>query len=99
MEAELYESSEEKQKQDGISRFLDEDGKIRQLPSKEMPRRLILNYLAAKFVCGKDYTEKQVNAIISEWHTFNDYFILRRELIEHKLLSRTTDGSRYWKEK
>jgi len=78
-------------------RFLDGE-KIRQLPVKENHKQYVLNYLASKFEKGKDYTEGEVNAIIEEWHTFGDYFILRRELIDRQLLKRLPNGSKYWKE-
>ena len=81
-----------------ISRFLDEDGKIIKLPRKQEVRMAVLHYLASKFKVGCDYTEKQVNAICQDWHTFNDFFILRRELCDRKLLKRERDGSRYWRE-
>jgi hypothetical protein len=32
----------------------------------------MLAYLADKFKAGRDYTGKEVNAIIDEWHTFGD---------------------------
>lgn len=80
-----------------ISRFLDNNGKIKQLPSKKKTRFAVLSYLATKFSCKKDYTEKEVNNIINNWHTFNDYFILRRELVEYKLIYRTRDGAKYWR--
>jgi hypothetical protein len=83
---------------DIVKRFIDEEGKIAQLPAKGAPRLDVLEYLAEKFETGRDYKEKEVNAIIIAWHTFEDYFLLRRELIDHKLLKRTPDGSRYWKE-
>lgn len=81
-----------------LERFLDEEGMIKQLPSKKEARLIVLAYLAEKFEAGKDYTEKQVNAIIDSWHTFGDYFLLRRELIDSGLMKRMSDGSRYWKE-
>ncbi len=80
---------------DLIKRFLDEDGRIKQFPAKHRPRQLVLEYLAEKFEAGRDYTEKEVNAVISEWHTFGDYFILRRELVDRGFMERERDGSRY----
>ena len=81
-----------------IKPFLDEDGKITQLPAKNKTKQLVLAYLAGKFA-PVTYTEKEVNNIISAWHTFNDYFVLRRELVDNNFLNRTLDGSKYWKEK
>lgn len=80
-----------------IAVFLDEDGKIRQLPASARTRRLILVYLADKFTAGKTYSEKEVNARIDAWHTFEDYFILRRLLVDCGFMGRKTDGSAYWR--
>ncbi len=82
-----------------LARFLDGDGRLKQLPSKQAPRQLAMQYLAAKFEYDADYTEHEVNAILSAWHTFDDYFILRRGLVESGLLARERDGSRYWRVK
>ncbi len=81
----------------GIERFLDEDGKLKQWPSKQAPREEVFSYLAEKFEPGRDYTEHEVNAILSSWHTFGDLFILRRGMIESGWLKRMRDGSRYWR--
>jgi len=80
-----------------IKRFLDESGKITQLPQKRTVRLAVLAYLAEKFETNRDYKEKEVNAICDEWHTFNDFFILRRELVDSGLMCRERNGSRYWK--
>lgn len=80
-----------------IDRFLDADGRIVQLPRKRAPRLAALGYLAEKFERGRDYSEKEVNALCENWHTFNDYFTLRRELVDRGYLARERDGSRYWR--
>ena len=80
-----------------IKNFLDDSGKIKSWPSKYSKKVMVLEYLATKFEPGVDYTEKQVNEIINNWHKFNDYFILRRGLVDLKLLFRERDGSRYWR--
>lgn len=80
-----------------VLRFLDK-GRIKQLPVRAAYRLVVLRYLASKFETGKVYTEAEVNAIIDEWHTFGDYFVLRRELIDNCLLKRLPNGSKYWRE-
>lgn len=82
-----------------IDQFLDSEGKIIQLPKKRNARTAVLEYLVEKFDKDCFYTERQVNAICTEWHTFDDYFLLRRELVDSRLLSRERDGSRYWRTK
>jgi hypothetical protein len=78
--------------------LLDADGKIKRWPKKAAERTAVLEYFAEKFETGKDYTEVEVNGIIGSLHTFSDVSGLRRELITAKLLNRTPDGRRYWKE-
>ncbi len=80
-----------------LSNFLDDNNRVKAWPKKHALKREVLLYLASKFEMDRDYSEKEVNQILSEWHTFEDYFLLRRDLIEHNLLSRTRDGARYWK--
>lgn len=80
-----------------IKQFLDGSGKITQLPQKQKARLALLEYLTEKFDPGRTYSEREVNAICSQWHTFGDYFLLRRELVDHDLLCRERDGSRYWR--
>jgi hypothetical protein len=79
-----------------ISRFLDEEGKIKQLPSPNRTKIPVLEYLSKKFEVDRIYNEKQVNEIINQWHTFGDYFILRRLLVDYDFLARTPNGESYW---
>lgn len=81
-----------------IERFLDDKSRIKIWPAKKDKKLEVLSYLSAKFESGRFYTEKEVNQIIDNWHTFGDYFLLRRALIDYRFLSRTTNGSKYWKE-
>jgi hypothetical protein len=84
-------------KSTNIAVFLDKDGRIDRIPIPNRTRIPLLAYLAEKFETGRDYTEKEVNGIISGWHTFNDYFILRRLLVDTGFLCRVPNGSRYWR--
>ena len=81
-----------------VLRFLDEAGRIKSWPAKHTLKDAVLGHLATKFEMDRDYTEKEINAIIEQWHTFGDYFLLRRGLVDHHFLSRTRDGARYWRE-
>lgn len=79
-----------------VRRFLDKDSKIMKMPAKPAVRRMVLEFAAERFSLGIRYTEKQVNAIIDELHSFGDYFLLRRELVDAGFLRRERDGSAYW---
>ncbi|MCK8060162.1 MULTISPECIES: DUF2087 domain-containing protein [unclassified Fusibacter] len=80
-----------------ISQYLDDQGRVKIWPSKQAKKKAVLRYLSSKFDFDKDYSEKKVNELIVQWHTFGDYFLLRRGLIELRLLQRTKNGAEYWR--
>lgn len=75
--------------------FLDDEGRLRQYPVKQSKKLSALHYLAEKFEEGRSYTEKEVNAILNEWHTFGDPCMLRRAMYDAYLLDRERDGTDY----
>lgn len=83
-------------KKTNISAFLDVTGKITQLPVPNRTKVPVIDYLASKFENERIYNEKEVNEIINTWHTFGDYFILRRLLVDYRFLERTPNGEKYW---
>jgi hypothetical protein len=85
-----------KNKGTNISVFLDGEGRIKQIPVPNRTKMPVLAYLAGKFEKERQYSEKEVNKIIDMWHTFNDYFILRRLLVDYRFLDRTPNGAKYW---
>ena len=66
-------------------------------PKKRLDKDYVIQFLATKFEIDREYSEKEVNKIIDNYHMFNDIALLRRELISRKILSRTDNGSKYWK--
>jgi GNAT superfamily N-acetyltransferase len=81
-----------------IVSYLDERGRVKEWPSRRNRKYqfLVLKYLASKFDIDMFYTEKEVNSLLNQHHTFGDPALLRRELFEAKLLNRKRDGSAYW---
>ncbi|KAF3885254.1 MULTISPECIES: DUF2087 domain-containing protein [Nostocales] len=83
-----------------LKRYLDEQGRVKEWPSKRNRSRfqqLVLEYLANQFEIDSIYSEKQVNQLLNQHHTFGDPALLRRELFERGLLDRKRDGSAYWR--
>lgn len=56
-----------------LQNFLDTDGQLIQWPSKRANKLLALEYLAQKFQAKRIYTEREVNDILRQWHTFEDW--------------------------
>ena len=79
-----------------LKRFMDEDGRLKQWPGKQAMKALAVEYLATKVAPGRDYTEQEINGLVNQWHSFGDFFLLRRALVEYGYLGRERDGSRYW---
>ena len=76
--------------------LLSDDYKVRRWPKKSYEKQFVLEYLQSKFTRETRIPEKEVNAILQQWHLFNDYALLRREMFERGLMSRTRDGREYW---
>lgn len=70
------------------------NGKLAILPRKESKRLVVLRQLSARFTPGREYSEKEVNSILSE--VYQDYVTLRRNLVEYGFMVRLQDGSKYW---
>lgn len=81
-----------------VNNYIDSNGRIKNWPSKHELKQQVAEYIANKFEYNRFYTEKEVNNLIDQYHTFGDYFLIRRELIERKLLKRTNDGAKYWRD-
>ena len=69
-----------------LRNFVDADGRIRELPARDAKRQLVLEYVAARFEPGREYAEKEMNAILLA--LFDDYVTLRRFLVDAGLLTR-----------
>lgn len=78
-----------------IQHFLDSSGRLKQFPARRKMKILCLFYLAGKFEPDREYAEREVNALLLNWHTFGDPATLRRELYDYRFLNRSADGRTY----
>lgn len=83
---------------DQLKNFLDSENRLIAFPAKRKMKLLALCYLAGKFEKDKKYTEKEVNELLNQWHTFRDPATLRRELYNLRFLDREPAGTAYWLE-
>ena len=68
--------------------------RLKQIPTKQKKLLPILRWLSTMFEPDVNYTEPEVNAIITQVH--DDYASLRRDLIEFGFLRRERGGGKYW---
>lgn len=80
-----------------VRRFLYDEGRLKQLPAKHGVRMEVYSYLFCKFDPSAVYTEKEVNALLKAWSAYEDYVMLRRELVDYGFLCRTANGASYWR--
>ncbi len=83
------------EKQAVISRYFDENNQllIKDFPSKEKKKIIILQHIAQEFDNNKEYNEKQVNEVLMQF--FDDYVTVRRYMIEYGFMERNKDCSVY----
>ena len=75
----------------------DAAGRLAHWPPKLSVQRLVMWVLWTRFDARRVYTEADVNRILKGWHTWGDHVTLRRELINHRLMTRKSDCSEYRK--
>lgn len=64
-----------------------EYGKLKSIPAQRKKERIILEEIAKAFENGKEYSEREINIIIADFH--DDFCTLRRDMISEGLLERT----------
>lgn len=78
-----------------MQRYLDNDGRLQIWPKKHADKQAVCEYVAQKFELDRFYHEREVNEVLKQWHTFSDWPLLRRELVERGLMTRNRDGTEY----
>ena len=73
------------------------DGKIQRWPKKTAEKEAVLGFIASKVPPEGKLAEKEINQIIMQNIFFDDFTLIRRELIERGYLARTRDCREYWR--
>jgi hypothetical protein len=75
----------------------DREGRLLRWPTKFSVQRLAMWLLWTRFEGKRLYTEREVNEVLKAANAFGDHVTLRRELVNHRLLTRKSDCSEYRK--
>lgn len=75
----------------------DAQWRLQRWPVKFSVQKLAMWALWTLFDGKRVYTEREVNAILRTANAFGDHVTLRRELINHRLMTRTSDCREYRK--
>lgn len=78
-----------------VAGHFDRHGALLRWPGKRSHQQLCLWALWAHVAARRSYREAEINALLQARHRFGDHALLRRELCDAGLLSRTPDGRCY----
>lgn len=78
-----------------IARYFDTAGRLVRWPGKHSHRILCLWVLWSRLEPRRVYGEAEINRALTAQHLFGDYALLRRDLCDEGLMTRTADGREY----
>ncbi len=78
-----------------LLRHFDAEGRMLRWPGKTSHQDLCLWVIWSRIPADTRMSELEVNEIIKDAHHFGDHAILRRSLVDMKMLARTPDGRLY----
>lgn len=76
-------------------RVFDANGRMARWPGQTTVQGLCLWVVWHRFPAGRDMSEPEVNELLRAAGTFGDHVLMRRSLIDHKLVTRSRDGRVY----
>lgn len=76
-----------------LENFVDAEHRLVTIPAQRKKRLAILRWLVEDFQLGRQYSEAEVNRIVSRRHP--DFATLRRYLVDEELMQR--NRSIYWR--
>ncbi|BBD07309.1 DUF2087 domain-containing protein [Desulfovibrio ferrophilus] len=78
-----------------LVRFFDAQGRLTRWPKKFTMRMLCLWVMWSRIAAKVPLSEREISDWLDEQHLFGDYALLRRELVDRGLVTRTADGREY----
>ncbi|MBT3070858.1 DUF2087 domain-containing protein [Rhodomicrobium sp. Az07] len=78
-----------------VARYFDAAGRFARWPSKASHRDLCLWVMWSRVPAAQVMNERAVNALLNANHLFGDHALLRREMVDTGLLTRTSDCREY----
>lgn len=78
-----------------VSRYFDAEGRMTSWPSKFAHQALGFWVFWSRVPAGAVFSEREISAMLKGWHLFGDHALIRRGMVDERLLSRTQDGREY----
>ena len=80
---------------DKVTRCFDATGRLLRWPSKRADQLLVLWVVWSYLPASVQMSEPEVSSMLRDWHDYEDYALLRRELCDLDMLRRTPNGRIY----
>lgn len=80
-----------------LARYFAADGRMIRWPRKFSHQEPCLWVLWSRLPPRLTATEPEINILIAEQHLFGDHVLLRREMVNYRMIGRTTDCRSYWR--
>lgn len=78
-----------------VSRYFDEEGRLLRWPGRGALQELCLWVLWSRVPPRQVFTEREISDLLTSWHRFGDYALLRRALYDFRLVQRGMGGRDY----
>jgi len=80
-----------------LVRYFDAQGRLIRWPGKFSHQEPCFWVLWSRIPARRTFTEPEINAAIAEQHLFGDHVLLRREMVNYRMIGRTIDCRTYWR--
>ena len=77
------------------ARYFDDGGILTNWPSRLAHQTLTQWVFWSRIPRGHTYTEREISALIREWHDFGDHALIRRAMVDARMLERNQSGREY----
>lgn len=77
------------------ARYFDADGVLTSWPARLNLQTLSQWVFWSRIPPEAVFTEREISDLIRDWHDFGDHALIRRAMVDAKMLERTVDGREY----
>jgi hypothetical protein len=78
-----------------VARYFDDAGVLTSWPSRFAHQTLSQWVFWSRIPRGETYDERGISELIKGWHAFGDHAIIRRAMVDAKMLERNQNGREY----
>ena len=80
-----------------LARYFDAEGVLRSWPARTNHQSLAMWVMWSRLPPRQQFSEIAISEMLDLWHGFGDRALLRRSMIDGRLVERTRDGRAYWR--